>query len=69
MPRGFFDNMYRLYPEEKLFAGPLEEQNGMIGYRSEHEQALLKHCETLLLQYLPQDRYFPCHDLQGADSV
>ena len=60
MPQGFFENMVKLYPEEKLFAGPLTQQDGMVSYSSDIEQAMRSTCKSLLLEYLDEDQLFPC---------
>ena len=60
MPVKFFKNMVKLYPDEKLFAGKLEESEGMIAYEKNLEQGMLEFCENELLNYLPREKYFPC---------
>ena len=62
MPEAFFRNMARLYPEEKLFAGPMAARDGMLGYRDDLETALFDFCEEALLDYIPRAIYFPCRD-------
>jgi len=59
-PRAFHQNMVNLYPEEKLFAGPLEESNGMITYRKELEEQMTTFCYEQLMQYIPQSLFFAC---------
>jgi len=60
MPEKFFKNMVKLYPDEKLFASTLEENDGMVSYAKELEQEMLEYCENELLKYLPREKYFPC---------
>ena len=60
LPETFYRNMVRLYPTEQLFAGPLEENNGMIMYRPELEQAMVSFCSEQLLRYIPEKIFFPC---------
>ena len=60
LPEPFYRKMQRLYPEEKLFAARLEKQNGMVSYGETLEQKMLHDCETLLMNYIPNDIYFPC---------
>lgn len=60
MPEKFFKNMVKLYPDEKLFASTLEENDGMISYAKELEQEMLAYCENEILNYLPREKYFPC---------
>lgn len=61
-PAGFFSTMTRLYPEEKLFAGPLERRDGMVSYRQQIEAAMLAFCEARILEHMPPDRVFACVD-------
>ena len=60
MPEAYFKKMQKLYPEEKLFAAKIERQNGMMSYGRELEAKMLSDCEKLLLNYIPDDIYFPC---------
>lgn len=60
LPEHFFKKMHRLYPEERLFASPLQTMGGMVSYRSEIEQAMMADCTELLLQHIPAERFFPC---------
>jgi len=61
LPRNFFRTMQRLYPDEMLFAGPLEETDGMVSYRKDLEQQMLDFCANKLLEYIPREIFFPCH--------
>ncbi len=60
LPEQYFKKMHKLYTDEKLFASPLQTTNGMVSYRSDLEQAMLKDCSRMLLDYIPQSRFFPC---------
>jgi spore photoproduct lyase len=60
MPQGFFNNMVKLYPQEKLFAGPMEQDGGMVSYPADLEQAMRSTCESLLLEHLHDRQLFPC---------
>jgi spore photoproduct lyase len=60
LPRGFFNRMVRLYPEEPLFAGALAERAGLISYAPEVEAEMVDFCTRELLQYVDDDRLFPC---------
>jgi len=62
MPDSFFQNIVKLYPEEKLFAGPLEKSGGMVSYRKDLEQKMFATCENCLLDYIPKNIFFPCTD-------
>lgn len=60
VPEKFFKTMTRLYPQEKLFAGPLQQQQGMRSYTQSIEQEMLQFCSDKLLQFIPETKYFPC---------
>jgi spore photoproduct lyase len=61
MPQGFFQNMVQLHPREALFAGPLEEQDGMVAYQRELESQMMDECSESLLTYIKKEQFFPCH--------
>lgn len=60
MPNAFFQNIVNLYPDETLFAGPLERNNGMVSYKKELEEEMLALCTSRLLEYIPNKLFFPC---------
>lgn len=67
LPKPFFNTMQRLYPDEPLLAGPLHEQQGMVGYRNTLASDLTGFCSEELLRYIPESIFFPCFD-QGYDQ-
>jgi len=60
MPDSFFKNVVNLYPDEKLFAGPLEKNNGMVAYQKEIEQEMVSTCTDKLMEYVPEHLFYPC---------
>lgn len=60
LPEHFFKKMHKLYPEERLFASPLQSASGMVSYKAELEQAMMNDCGEMLLQHIPRERFFPC---------
>ncbi len=60
LPETFFKKMHKLYPEEKLFAGPLTNQQGMVSYKQELEQEMMHYCTGQILTHIPADKFFPC---------
>ncbi len=60
LPEKYFKKIHKLYPEEKLFASPLQTQQGMTSYRAELEQEMQQNCTDMLLEYIPEDLFFPC---------
>ena len=63
MPQGFYRNMVKLYPEEKLFAGALNTTKPVVSYDTVLEQEILDFCKTKLLQLVPNNKLFVCHDM------
>ncbi|MGZ8186600.1 MAG: spore photoproduct lyase family protein, partial [Methylobacter sp.] len=49
LPESYFKKVHKLYPDEKLFAGPLSNEQGMISYKQELEQEMMHYCTELLL--------------------
>ena len=60
LPEHFFKKIHKLYPDERLFASPLQTVSGMVSYRGDLEQAMMADCTEMLLQYIPAERFFPC---------
>lgn len=60
LPEKFFKKMHKLYPDEKLFAGPLDNRQGMVSYPQELEREMTRYCTGQLLRFIPHDRFFPC---------
>lgn len=60
LPENFFKKLHKLYPEEKLFAGPLVSQQGMVSYKQELEQEMMHYCSEQILTYMPTEKFFPC---------
>lgn len=60
VPREYFRQMQRLYPEEKLFAGRMETRNGLTRYDDRRQQQLQSDCTDMLLGYIPEQKLFPC---------
>jgi spore photoproduct lyase len=60
LPDNFFKALRKLYPDEPLFASPMESKRGMMAYKQEIEEEMTQFCETQLLRHTPTDKYFPC---------
>lgn len=60
LPRQYFDTMARLYPDERLFAGPLRQDPAMVGYDHEIEEEMIDGCTRLLKKYVPDTIMYPC---------
>ncbi|HFD92353.1 MAG TPA: DNA photolyase [Gammaproteobacteria bacterium] len=62
MPETFFRNMVRLYPDERFFAGPFANRDGMTSYQRHLEQDMMRTCAAQILEYVPAEKFFPCDD-------
>ncbi len=61
MPEVFFRNMIKLYPKERLFAGSLAENDGMVSYEKQKEQEMTAYCHAALLKHWAEEKIFPCY--------
>ncbi len=59
-PKPFHQNMVKLYPDEKLFAGRFDENRGMITYQQALEDRMTNFCYEQLMQHIPQSLFFAC---------
>jgi len=50
--------MARLYPEERLFASPLEERSGIVSYTPAVEEEVIGFCRENLRERVPEGRLF-----------
>lgn len=62
LPMDYYRKIRQLYPEELLFASPLEEVDGLMTYRQDLQHKLLDYCTEKLLTYIPPDKFFPCYN-------
>lgn len=62
LPKAYFRKIEKLYPDEKLFSSPLEEEGNNIGYPSEIREDMLGFCKDIILEHVPVDKFFPCHE-------
>lgn len=60
LPESYFKKINKLYPEEKLFASPLQHKNGMVSYQQELEQEMMEFCNKQILNHIPASKFFPC---------
>ncbi|MDH5325171.1 MAG: DNA photolyase [Gammaproteobacteria bacterium] len=66
VPRDYFKNMQRLYPQEKLFALDFLQTNGLISYPPELETQMVSQLKSGLLNYVSADKFYHCS--MGQDS-
>lgn len=69
LPRPFHRKMAGLYPDEPLFASPLELQNGMVSYKENIRVPLLNFCREQILRYVPAEKFFPCEALPNPETA
>lgn len=60
MPEKFFKKIQQLYPDEKLFAGPLANQQRMVSYQQPLEQDMVQTVSSMVMDYIPEHKFFPC---------
>ncbi len=59
-PKRMFKDIFKLYPNEPLFTGPLSHKNKMISYDIEIEEEMTSFCKNLSLKYVNEDQIFKC---------
>jgi len=59
-PEKMFHTIKQLYPDERLFAGPLKNRNGLTSYSEEIETEMMNFCNTILENHLPKNKLFSC---------
>lgn len=60
LPESFFKKIHKLYPESRLFAGPLTINQGMVSYQKSLEQEMMNFCTEQILRHIPSSKFFPC---------
>ena len=58
-PKGMYRDIVRLYPEEPVFAGPLERRGKVVAYDASAESEMQAFCRTALTRHVPE-RVFYC---------
>ncbi|MEE9321285.1 MAG: hypothetical protein V3U76_12620 [Granulosicoccus sp.] len=59
LPKSFHKRIVKLYPEARLLATELEQQDNMLSYPAEVESYMMDFCKTRLHQVIRPDQYFP----------
>ncbi len=60
LPKNIFKKMVKLYPQEKLFAFGLDENNATVSYHKDLEEEMAHYCMDLLSRYVDKSIIFPC---------
>lgn len=59
-PKQMFKDIFKLYPNEPLFLGPLSQNKGIISYSTEIEQEMTFFCKELTTKYINESQIFKC---------
>ncbi len=63
MPKGVYENMRRIYPEEKLFILGMKEEKKSISYEKTKEEKLINFCYDQVQKYIARGKIFLCPTL------
>ena len=59
-PKQMFKNITKLYPEEKLFSGPLSNNDGIVSYDDDIEEDMISFCQDITTRYIDKSKIFKC---------
>lgn len=59
-PKQMFKDIFKLYPNEPLFLGPLLQNKGIISYNNEIKQKMTFFCKELTAKYINESQIFKC---------
>ena len=59
-PKQMFKDIFKLYPDEPLFSGPLSRNKGIVSYNNEIEEEMTFFCQTLTAKYINKSQIFKC---------
>lgn len=63
LPKPFHKKLIQLYPEEPMFAADMRVQGNLASYSETSESEMLGYCKEQILEYIPEDKFFPCVDI------
>lgn len=74
LPKDYFKTIQQLYPKEPLFSQNFVDSNtqdmqGMVSYEYKKQVELHEFCESVILQHIPPNKYFPCHSIVEMNST
>ena len=55
-----FKDIFKLYPNEQLFASPLSTNNKIISYDISIEKEMTSFCTDMSLKYVNENQIFKC---------
>ena len=59
-PKKMFKSITKLYPEERLFSGPLSNNDGIVSYDYEIEEEMTSFCKDITINYVEKSKIFKC---------
>jgi spore photoproduct lyase len=59
-PPAMFEKIRKLYPAERLFAGPLVKDRQMVSYSKPVEDEMADFCREELERFIPDSKFFAC---------
>ena len=59
-PKSMYKKIFKLYPEERLFVGPLSQKGLTVAYKSEIEGEMTDFCRHLFAKFVPDSIVFQC---------
>jgi len=59
-PPAMFEKIRKLYPKERLFAGPLTKDRQMVSYPKAIEDEMAGFCRVQLGRFVPESKFFAC---------
>jgi len=62
LPVKYFKIMHALYPDEKLFATGMQQENGLTGYKQEYQDRLTEFSSSQILKHISTEKFFPCYN-------
>ena len=59
-PKEMFKDIFKLYPDEPLFSGPLSNKKGMVAYDLKIEKEMASFCKRITKRYVHENQIFQC---------
>jgi spore photoproduct lyase len=63
LPKSFFKRLLRMYPDEKLFAAPIEEIGDLVTYKASLHDELFGQCSQMILEHIPAEKFYPSNNI------
>ena len=60
-PKEMFKDIFKLYPDEILFSGPLFNKKGMVAYDLTIEKEMTSFCKKITERYIHENQIFQCY--------